>query len=264
MGELAAPFDLTMPAISKHLSVLERAGLLTKSRDGQRRNCRITATPLRNATSWLNEYRRHWEANLETLDSYLDRIQRAQRTWAHKPGGTAMSTTAPPRAPAAPPSKATIEYPADNELIIRRDFQAPRELVFAAISQPEHVRQWYGMSCDGLLVCDIDFRVGGRWHYVLAGPPDEEDAFVLRGVPGDRSARNGSVSTESYDNMPGASYQVDVTLTEQDGVTTLQNHLVYPSQEWRDGHVDSGMAYGMNISYDRLEALLERLSGSAG
>jgi DNA-binding transcriptional ArsR family regulator len=78
VGELAAPFDLTMPAISKHLSVLERAGLLTKSRDGQRRNCRITATPLRNATSWLNEYRRHWEANLESLDGYLERIQRTQ------------------------------------------------------------------------------------------------------------------------------------------------------------------------------------------
>src|SRR5689334_12835987 len=73
VGELAEPFDLTMPAISKHLSVLERAGLLTKSRIGQRRNCRITATPLQNAMSWLNEYRRHWEANLDHLDAYLTR-----------------------------------------------------------------------------------------------------------------------------------------------------------------------------------------------
>ena len=75
VGELAEPFDMSMPAISKHLSVLERAGLITKSRDAQRRNCRITATPLKNATSWLNEYRRHWEANLDSLDSYLTRIQ---------------------------------------------------------------------------------------------------------------------------------------------------------------------------------------------
>jgi DNA-binding transcriptional ArsR family regulator len=75
VGELAEPFRMTMPAISKHLSVLERAGLITKSRDGQRRHCRITATPLKNATSWLNEYRRHWEANLESLDAYLTRFQ---------------------------------------------------------------------------------------------------------------------------------------------------------------------------------------------
>lgn len=154
--------------------------------------------------------------------------------------------------------KATISYPADNELIIRRDFQAPRELVFAAISQPEHVREWYGMSADGMLVCEIDFRVGGKWHYVLAGPPNEEDASFsgeyLEIEPPERV-----VSTESFDNMPGATYRVVVTLTEQNGVTTLQSHLTYPSQEWRDGHVASGMAYGMNISYNRLEALLGRL-----
>jgi DNA-binding transcriptional ArsR family regulator len=78
VGELAEPFAMTMPAISKHLSVLERAGLITKSRDGQRRNCRITATPLKNATSWLNEYRRHWEANLDSLDDYLTRIQQQE------------------------------------------------------------------------------------------------------------------------------------------------------------------------------------------
>jgi DNA-binding transcriptional ArsR family regulator len=75
VGELAEPFAMSLPAISKHLSVLERAGLVAKDRDGQRRNCRITATPLKSATSWLEEYRRHWEANLDNLDAYLNRIQ---------------------------------------------------------------------------------------------------------------------------------------------------------------------------------------------
>lgn len=80
VGELAEPFRLTLPAISKHLSVLERAGLVVKSRDGQRRNCRITATPLRNASAYLDEYRRHWEANLDQLDAYLSRIQNQEKT----------------------------------------------------------------------------------------------------------------------------------------------------------------------------------------
>lgn len=75
VGELAEPFAMTLPAISKHVSVLERAGLVTKDRDGQRRNCRITATPLKSATTWLEEYRRHWEANLDSLDAYLTQIQ---------------------------------------------------------------------------------------------------------------------------------------------------------------------------------------------
>jgi DNA-binding transcriptional ArsR family regulator len=78
VGELAEPFAMTLPAISKHLSVLERAGLVTKSREGQRRHCRITATPLKNANAWLDAYRRHWEANLDQLDAYLTRIQKEQ------------------------------------------------------------------------------------------------------------------------------------------------------------------------------------------
>ncbi|HEV7195311.1 MAG TPA: metalloregulator ArsR/SmtB family transcription factor [Pedococcus sp.] len=79
VGELAEPFAMTLPAISKHLSVLERAGLIVKSRDGQRRHCRITTTPLKNATAWLDDYRRHWEANLDSLDTYLSKIQNQEK-----------------------------------------------------------------------------------------------------------------------------------------------------------------------------------------
>jgi DNA-binding transcriptional ArsR family regulator len=75
VGELAEPFAMSLPAISKHIATLERAGLITKSRDGQRRNCRVTATPLRNASAWIEDYRRHWEANLDSLNAYLARLQ---------------------------------------------------------------------------------------------------------------------------------------------------------------------------------------------
>ena len=89
VGELAEPFAMTLPAISKHLSVLERAGLIVKDRDGQRRSCRITATPLKTATSWLEEYRRHWEANLDHLDAYLTRLQGAAPPTARVDASTA-------------------------------------------------------------------------------------------------------------------------------------------------------------------------------
>jgi DNA-binding transcriptional ArsR family regulator len=96
VGELAEPFAMTLPAISKHLSVLERAGLVTKDRDGQRRHCRITATPLKSATSWLEEYRRHWEANLDNLDAYLSNLQQQrihQRPQQQRIEGTARPTS---------------------------------------------------------------------------------------------------------------------------------------------------------------------------
>lgn len=75
VGELAEPFAMSLPAISKHLTVLERAGLITKSRDGQRRHCRISVAPLKDATSWLELYRQHWEQQFDSLGSYLATIQ---------------------------------------------------------------------------------------------------------------------------------------------------------------------------------------------
>jgi uncharacterized protein YndB with AHSA1/START domain len=155
--------------------------------------------------------------------------------------------------------KAIVSYPSESELLITRSFRAPRSLVFDAITKPEHVREWYGMSREGLLTCDIDFRVGGGWHYVLAGEPGG-DNHSFSGTYQEIDPPARIVSTESYDNLPGASYQVTVTLEEEGGVTTLRSHLTYPSQEWRDGHVASGMEGGMNTSYDRLQALVERLA----
>lgn len=69
--ELAAPFDMSLPAISKHLKVLERAGLVSRGRDAQRRPCRIEAAPLEEATEWMASYRSFWEASFDRLDDYL-------------------------------------------------------------------------------------------------------------------------------------------------------------------------------------------------
>ncbi len=73
--ELAAPFAMSQPAVSKHLKVLEQAGLISRGRDAQRRPCRIEAAPLREATGWLERYRQVWEHNYERLDALLADLQ---------------------------------------------------------------------------------------------------------------------------------------------------------------------------------------------
>jgi DNA-binding transcriptional ArsR family regulator len=73
--ELAAPFDMSLPAISKHLKVLERAGLIARGREAQWRPCRIAAEPLKEAASWLETYKVFWESTLDRLDSYLTEVQ---------------------------------------------------------------------------------------------------------------------------------------------------------------------------------------------
>ena len=72
--ELAKPFEMSMPAVSKHLKVLERAGLISRGREAQWRPCRLDASPLRDATSWLEAYRRFWSTHVDALERYLDRI----------------------------------------------------------------------------------------------------------------------------------------------------------------------------------------------
>ncbi|MGH8188550.1 MAG: ArsR/SmtB family transcription factor [Steroidobacteraceae bacterium] len=78
--ELAEPFSMTQPAISKHLKVLEHAGLISRSRDAQRRPCRIEARPLCEANQWLENYRQFWEANFQRLDTLLARMQASKKS----------------------------------------------------------------------------------------------------------------------------------------------------------------------------------------
>lgn len=82
VGELAAPFDMSMPAVSKHLRVLERAGLIARRREAQRKVCRIEAAPLRQVADWAEHYRHLWESRLDRLGDYLEELTRAAKTTA--------------------------------------------------------------------------------------------------------------------------------------------------------------------------------------
>jgi DNA-binding transcriptional ArsR family regulator len=86
--ELAEPFDISLPAVSKHLKVLERAGLISRNREAQWRRCRLDAAPLRDASDWIEEYRSFWEERLDRLEAYLAEIQQpARKPTKGKPRG---------------------------------------------------------------------------------------------------------------------------------------------------------------------------------
>ena len=80
VSALAAPHDMSLPAISKHLKVLERSGLITRHRDAQARPCQLQAAPLKEAVDWLESYRRHWEERFDRLDEYLQELQAAEKS----------------------------------------------------------------------------------------------------------------------------------------------------------------------------------------
>ena len=80
VNDLAAPFAMSLPAVSKHLKVLEKAGLISRGRDAQWRPCRLNAGPMKQATGWLEEYRRYWEGSFDRLEDYLNSLQEEETT----------------------------------------------------------------------------------------------------------------------------------------------------------------------------------------
>jgi uncharacterized protein YndB with AHSA1/START domain len=146
--------------------------------------------------------------------------------------------------------------PSDREIVITRVVDAPRALVFKAMTEPEHVPHWYGPRGWSLPVCQIDLRPGGAWRYVLRGPDGNE--IGMRGVFQEISPPERLVTTESFDDYPGESLNT-LVLAERDDKTTITVTVLYESKEIRDAVLASGMQEGASETYDRLVEYLREM-----
>ena len=148
--------------------------------------------------------------------------------------------------------------PSDCEIVLTRLFDAPRRLVFEAMTKPEHVRRWWGSLDErySMTVCEIDLRQGGRWRFVGRGPHGE---YAFHGEYREIAAPDRIVYTEIYEPFPDVESVVTQTLTEEGGKTRLTVRALYPSMEVRDTVLKTGMEEGAGISYDRLEDLVREL-----
>jgi len=147
---------------------------------------------------------------------------------------------------------ATVTLPADDQILITREFDAPRHLVYEAYTTPELVRRWWHANRGEMTVAEIDLRVGGRWRYAMVTPDGFEVAFngeYRELVPNERI-----VSTEAYEAAEGETVNT-LTLSEDDGRTTLTVLVQCPSQEVRDAIIESGMEAGMQDAFDLLEQI---------
>jgi len=162
---------------------------------------------------------------------------------------------------AANSSTFQVTTPSANEMVMTRLFNAPRRLVFDAMSKPEHVKRWWGNLGDGysVPVCEIDLRVGGKWRFVNAHPQGEA---VFYGVYREIDPPGRLVFTEIFEPFPGAESVVTSLLAEENGQTRLTAICAYPSQEVRDMVRATGMEKGAAASYDRLEDLVTELQRS--
>jgi uncharacterized protein YndB with AHSA1/START domain len=154
----------------------------------------------------------------------------------------------------------TVTTPSETEIRMTRLFDAPRALVWEAMSKPEHIKEWWGRIGEGysVPVCEVDLRVGGAWRFVNRTPKGELVAFY--GVYREIVPPERVVFTEIFEQFPDTESVVTSVLTEENGRTRLTATVSYPSLEVRNMVLGTGMARGAAISYDRLEDVLVRLT----
>ena len=154
--------------------------------------------------------------------------------------------------------KAVVTLPTDKQILIEREFDAPKELVYKAYTTPELIKRWWAGKRGEVTLAEVDLRVGGGWRYVMnASSGGFEVGFhgeYREIVPNERL-----VSTEVYEGMPDAEALDILTLTEENGRTKLSILVEHQTQEHRDGHIESGMEGGMQESMDALEEVAKSL-----
>ncbi|HEV8069027.1 MAG TPA: SRPBCC family protein [Planctomycetaceae bacterium] len=151
-----------------------------------------------------------------------------------------------------------VSTPTDREIVLTRVFDAPRPLVWSAMTKPELLKRWlFGPDGWTMTVCDDEVRVGGKFHYAWSGPGGE--AMSLRGVYREVAPPERVVRTESFEfgcDTQAGEQLARLVLTEEADKTYLTLTVLYPSREARDGTLASGMEHGVGAGYDRLDAIL--------
>jgi len=155
-------------------------------------------------------------------------------------------------------NESTNESTADRELVITRVFDAPARLLFEAYSKPEHVSKWFGPKGWPITLCEIDFRVGGRFRFAMTGPDGKQNTpfggEYLEIVP------NRKIVYDNGFEEPGAEKMVvTVTYEEKAGKTTLTIHTVFGSVAMRNEHVHGGFEEGTNSGLDQLTDLVAEM-----
>lgn len=153
--------------------------------------------------------------------------------------------------------KLRVEARGDTEIVVTREFNAPRQLVWDAYTQPELLKRWlFGPDGWTMPECHVDLRVGGEYRYVWVKPADGT-RMAAGGVHKEIDAPNRLVVTQRFDeDWTGGETLCTLDLTETDGRTTLTSVIRYASKEAREGALHSGMTRGMEAGYARLEDMV--------
>jgi uncharacterized protein YndB with AHSA1/START domain len=155
-----------------------------------------------------------------------------------------------------------VTTPTDCEVVLTRIFDAPRHMVFDALTRPELLKRWYGPDGWTLDVCEVDLKVGGRWRFVVRRPDGR--VFGQRGVYREIVPGSRLVNSESWEDWDPGETLVTTVLVELGGRTTYTCTLLFPSRAVRDTVLKGGLGRGAAEGYDKLAGLLASLLAQDG
>ena len=153
-----------------------------------------------------------------------------------------------------------ISTPTDREVVVTRAFDAPRTLVFDAYTQPELLKRWYGAPGRSLVVCEVDLRVGGAYHFLWRGEGRKD--VGMRGVHREVARPERLVRTERWADWDAGEIIETVTFIEHEGRTVLTSTGLYPSREVRDAVLQAGLENGTRETFGRLADELGKMQRS--
>lgn len=159
-------------------------------------------------------------------------------------------------------SPAKLLLPSDREIVIVREFRAPKALVFEMWTTAEHVPRWYPCSTLTMTLCEMDVRMGGKWRWVQRSIADGTE-HALSGEYREVVRPSRLAFTQRYEPMPGSDHLVTLTFEEAHGLTTMTERFLHPSRENRDGHLRSGLEAGVQETFARLDEVLASMETHA-
>jgi DNA-binding transcriptional ArsR family regulator/uncharacterized protein YndB with AHSA1/START domain len=231
VSELMAPFALTQPTISKHLKVLERAGLIESDRQAQRRPRRLSAVALKDVADWVEPFRELWDRRLDNLERHL-------ATKKSKENDLMPATT----------TKLPQGFEMDDDALVFRfvrQLDATPQEVFSAWTLPEEISLWWDPVGEQLGVCEIDLRVGGAFTFVTRAQPDMAFTGIYREIASPHSL--------VFDAM-GAVGTVAIRATADGSFLTVE--IKCPSREHFETFAKVGVHQGTSQTLDNLVAFL--------
>jgi uncharacterized protein YndB with AHSA1/START domain/DNA-binding transcriptional ArsR family regulator len=242
--DISSKFRISPPAISQHLKVLREARLVDMEKRAQQRIYRINPEAMSEIEGWVQTMTKRWEARFAVLDEVLE----VEKKKIMKGEDSTMNKT-----------KITAE-PGSHEIVITRDFDAPRELVFKAFTDPKLYTQWLGPRDLRMTLETFEPKIGGMYRYIHTDK--DGNAYGFHGVFHEVTASERIIQTFEFEGLPEKGHAaLDTARFEAlpGGRTRLTRQSVFQSVAVRDGMIQSDMESGVNDSHERLDELLAKL-----